>query len=169
MKSHPDDIEFEDEFTALDSLSELRSPASRVASSSSTAAPSSKRDKQLQMLAVQMATAVQMVKKPEVTPENKIMDIVEQFKGAMVAAKKDCNSTSTGKACPKNKSNKLEERVLPDHVSWIYIYIQPLLCLLREMFVNVYAMLQPLGTYFNTPSTLHMHLEQSCGLRFSTP
>ncbi len=145
MKSHPDDLDFGDDFTALDSLSELSSPASRVASSSSTAAPSSKRDKQLQMLAEQMATAVQKVKKPEVTPENKIMAIVDQFKGAMAAAKQDCNSVS-GKACPQNKSKKLEERVLPQHVAWIYIYIQALLCLLLEMFANVYAMLQPLGT-----------------------
>ena len=149
MKNHPDDIEFGDDFTALDSLSELSSPASIAASSSSTAAPSSKRDKQLQMLAVQMATAVQMVKKPEVTPENKIMAIVDQFKGAMAAAKKDCNSGSTGKACPK-KSNKLEERVLPDHVSWKYIYIQALLCLFREMFVNVYAMFGTFQYPFNS-------------------
>lgn len=142
MKSHPDDIDFGDDFTALDSLSELSAPASRA--SSSSAAPSSQRDKELQMLAVQMATAVQKVKKPEVTPENKIMDIVDQLKGAMAAAKKNCNSGSI-----PQKNGKAEERVLPQHVTWTYF--NPFSCFPKQM-ANMYIQWsQPFWTS-STPS-----------------
>lgn len=158
MKSHPDDIDFGDDFTALDSLSELSTPASRVASSASTAAPSSQRDKQLQMLAMQMATAVQKVKKPEVTPENKILAIVDQFKGAIAAAKQDCNSGSI-----PQKKGKLEERVLPQHVTWTYF--QTLFAFLQANGQCTYSMSQTLRT---SSYIISLHPEHSCGLRFST-
>lgn len=118
--NHPDDIEFdEDSFSAIDTLSELSAPQS----SSSSVVPSCGRDKQLKLLAEQMADALkhrQALSCPkESYSGSKVSDLVQQLKDAM----KNGTSVSPPKSFdtkPKAEKpeQKKESKALPLHVAW---------------------------------------------------
>lgn len=131
--NHPDDIDFdEDSFSAIDTLSELSAPQS----SSSSVVPSCGRDKQLKLLAEQMADALkhQALSYPkENYSGSKVSDLVKQLKDAMAnggTVSPPKNSDTNPKA--EKPEQKKESKALPLHAAW-YCLCQ-IFSILRAMY-----------------------------------